>query len=360
MSPPASPGTIALDAMGNDLGPAEIVEGLAIALRKTPHEAKIIVVGDRGQIEPELERLKLNSDARVSLLHASQVIGMDEKPISGLKRGTDSSMVRALDLVKDGKANAVISCGNTGSLMAGGTIKLRPLQGIERPALACVMPKQKGHFVLCDVGANPSSRPEHLVHNAILASHYAEVLLNISKPRVGLLTIGTEEGKGTDRIHATHQHLKELSDIVNYHGPIEGFQVFEDHVDVVITDGFTGNVLLKSCEGLYKFIKTAVREEFARSPLRQVGGLLSKGAFASLRERLSPEQYGGARLLGLRGHVFKAHGSSNRLAVAGAIRIALAVAHHDMTDIIRNEIDQANRVMNPTEFPQRQQAANKA
>lgn len=348
MDPEITPGTIALDAMGSDLGPPEVVEGLLIALNNMKGEDRVIVVGDREHLAPEFERHNLNSNDRVSLHHAGQVIGMDEKPIASLKKGKDSSMVRSIELVKEGKARAVISCGNTGSLMAGGTIKLRPLEGIERPALACVMPNRGGHFVLCDAGANPESRPDHLVHNAILASHYAQVILKKPRIRVGLLTIGTEEGKGTERIQQTHQFLKKLDNILDYTGLIEGFQVFEDHVDVIICDGFTGNIVLKSCEGLFKFLRDLTTDALKQNPVRQMGALMAMGAFKELKGRLNPDQYSGARLLGLRGHVFKAHGSSNRHAVAAAIRNALDVAHHDMTDIIRDEIEQANRVMKPS------------
>lgn len=349
MDPEMTPGTIAMDAMGSDMGPAEVVEGVLIALKSLKRGDKIILVGDEARLGPEFEKHNLRGDDRVSILHASQVINMDEKPIAALKRGKDSSMVRAIELVKAGTARAVISCGNTGSLMAGGTIKLRPLEGIERPALACVMPNHSGHFVLCDAGANPESRPDHLVHNAILASHYAEIILRKPGARVGLLTIGTEEGKGTERIQQTHRFLKQLDSIINYQGLVEGFQVFEDHVDVIICDGFTGNIVLKSCEGLFKFLRNTVKESLNKNPVRQAGALLCLGAFKEMKGRLSPERYSGARLLGLRGHVFKAHGSSDRHAVAGAIRNALDVAHHDMTDIIRDEIEKANQVMKPAE-----------
>ncbi len=345
-------GTIALDAMGSDLGPAEVVEGLKISFEENQDTEPIILVGPEHVLRAELKRVGLDQDPRIQIQHASQVINMDEKPIAALKRGKDSSMVRAIELVKEGKAKAVISCGNTGSLMAGGTIKLRPLEGIERPALACVMPHRSGHFVLCDVGANPESKPQHLVHNAILASHYAQVILNIRSPRIGLLTIGTEEGKGNERIHDTHDHLKKLKDLgmINYQGPIEGFQIFENHVDVVICDGFVGNIVLKSIEGLFRFLKDTVTTELKKDLIRQAGALLSMGAFRDMKAKLNPERYSGARLLGLRGHVFKAHGSTNRHGVAGAIRNALDVAHHDMTDIIRDEIEKANQVMKPSDY----------
>lgn len=342
MDPASLTGTLALDAMGGDLGPAEVVAAVAQVLREEPSWSGIILVGQENVLAPELARHQLAGDPRVQVFHASQVINMDEKPLVALKRGKDSSMVRAIELVKENRARAVISCGNTGSLMAAGTIRLRPLEGIERPSLACVMPRQDGHFILCDAGANPSSQPIHLVHNAILASHYAEIVLKTPQPRVGLLTIGTEEGKGNERTQETHAHLKQLGGLISYQGLIEGFQVFEGQVDVVICDGFTGNVLLKTCEGLVHFLRTNLASSLRRDPLRMAGAFLARGAFRELKALVNPDRYAGARLLGLRGHIFKSHGSSNRQAIASAIRIAMDIARHDMTDIIREEIARAN------------------
>ncbi|MEM9026244.1 MAG: phosphate acyltransferase PlsX [Verrucomicrobiota bacterium] len=270
---------------------------------------------------------------------------MDEKPILALKKKRDSSMMRAIELVKDGAAQAVLSCGNTGALMAGGTLKLRTQKGIERPALATAIPCRDGHFVLVDAGANPDSRPEHLVHNAILGSYYAEIGLGVKKPKVGLLTIGTEEGKGNERTSQTHDLLKELKGIINYQGLIEGFQTYEGEVDVVVCDGFVGNILLKSSESLYKFLIDTIKNEVKLNPVHFAGAALMKGAFSSVKNKLSPDQYGGAPLLGLKGNVLKAHGSSNRYAIASAIRIGIEIAQQDMVGATHDAITKANKIL---------------
>jgi glycerol-3-phosphate acyltransferase PlsX len=254
-------------------------------------------------------------------------------------------MVRAIELVKDGHARVVVSCGNTGALMAGGTIKLRTMDGIARPALAAIVPREGGHFVLIDAGANPEAKPEHLLHNAILGSHYARVMLHIPRPRVGLMTIGTEEGKGNALITETHELLKRAADIINYAGPIEGFQVFAEHVDVVVCDGFVGNIMLKSWESLVKFFTTMLKEELTANPMRSAGAILSKGAFSALKERVNPERYGGAPLLGVRGNILKAHGSSNRHAIRSAILAANAIIKADLNHRIEPDIARANALL---------------
>ena len=256
-------------------------------------------------------------------------------------------MVRAIELVKEGKARVVVSCGNTGALMACGTIKLRTMDGVARPALAAIVPREGGHFVLIDAGANPEAKPEHLLHNAILGSHYARVMLNLPRPRVGLMTIGTEEGKGNSLITETHELLKRADDIINYAGPIEGFQVFAEHVDVVVCDGFVGNIMLKSWESLVKFFTTMLKEELKANPMRTAGAILSKGAFAALKERVNPERYGGAPLLGVRGNILKAHGSSNRHAIRSAILAANAIIKADLNHRIEPDIARANALLSP-------------
>src|SRR5207248_8281018 len=175
--------------------------------------------------------------SRLSVLHTSEVITMDDKPLHALKRKRDSSIVRAIELVKNREANAVVSCGNTGALMAGGTLRLRTMEGVARPALAAICPREGGHFVLIDAGANPEAKPEHLVHNAILGTHFCRVMLGVKLPRVGLMTIGTEEGKGNALITETNDLLRRTASLINYAGPIEGFHVFAEHVDVVVCDG---------------------------------------------------------------------------------------------------------------------------
>jgi glycerol-3-phosphate acyltransferase PlsX len=301
-----------------------------------------VLVGDEAQLNPLLEHAGLERNRRLSVVHAPEVITMEDKPMVALKRKKDSSMVRAIELVKNGEASGVVSCGNTGALMAGGTLRLRTMDGVVRPALAAIVPREGGHLVLIDAGANPEARPEHLVHNAILGSHYCRVMLGIPSPRVGLMTIGTEEGKGNALSTETHELLRRIGDIINYAGPIEGFHVFTEHVDVVVCDGFVGNIMLKSWESLVKFFSGVLREELRANPMRAAGALLSRGAFNALRERINPERYSGAPLLGLRGNVLKAHGSSTRHAIMSAILAADEIIKADLNSRIQADLAQIN------------------
>jgi glycerol-3-phosphate acyltransferase PlsX len=328
--------------MGGDLGPAEVVAAVKLALNQYHGLNPITLVGDEAVLDPLLADAGLSRGSRLSVHHASEVITMDDKPLNALKKKKDSSMVRAIELVKNGDAKVVVSCGNTGALMAGGTLRLRPMEGIARPALAAICPRQGGHFVLIDAGANPEAKPEHLVHNAILGSHYCRLMLGIRSPRVGLMTIGTEEGKGNALITETNEMLRRVGDLINYKGPIEGFHVFEEHVDVVVCDGFVGNIMIKSWESLVSFFKSMLKEELAANPLRATGALLSKGAFNSFKERVNPERYGSAPLLGLNGHVLKAHGSANRRAVKSAIHAASEMVKADINPLIEADVARAN------------------
>ena len=340
---PETPRKIAVDAMGSDGGPAEVIAAVKIALEQYSTLDGIVVVGDEDRTLPLLQASGLADDPRVATFHAAEVIEMSEKPIQSLKVKKDASLVRTVELVKLGQCAAAVSCGNTGALMACATLRLRPLPGVLKPALATVWPSQHSKFVLLDGGANPQCKPENLVHNAILGNDYARHALGIKAPRVGLLSIGTEEGKGNDLVNETHELLKRLDGLFDYHGLIEGFDVFRNKVDVVVTDGFTGNVLLKTCESLWITLKAMIKEEFTATPLRKIGAGILRGASASLKERLDPERFGGAPLLGLRGNVLKAHGSSNREAIAHAIRIAATVVQNDLTQHILADIEAANQ-----------------
>lgn len=328
--------------MGGDLGPAEIVEAVKLALQEDGALAPILLVGPKETLTPLLATAGLGASPRVSIVHATEVITMDDKPLKALKTKKDSSMLRAIELVKSGEAKVAVSSGNTGALMAGGTLRLRTMNGVDRPALAAVIPREGGNFILIDAGANPEARPEHLMHNAILGADYARVILGIEAPRVGLLTIGTEEGKGNALIAETHELLKKVNGIINYVGPIEGFQVFRNHVDVVVCDGFVGNTLLKTWESLAKFITGMLKDELKQSPVRMAGAMLAKGAFDALKSRMNPDRYGGAPLLGLRGNVLKAHGSSNRHAWASAIRAANKIIQQDLYHRIEDDVAKAN------------------
>ncbi len=343
-------GSLALDAMGSDMGPLEVVEGLKLALNameSDPVKGPILLVGREDELHTALKQVGLFDDKRVKVVHAEEVIGMDEKPMQAIKRKRNSSMMVALDLVKSGSAQAILSCGNTGSLMGGGTIKLRPLKGIDRPALATIIPGLSKFTVLIDSGANPDSTPEHLCHNAVLGSNFAKIVLGVEEPRVGLLTIGTEEGKGGERVVETHHLMRSIKGIIRYDGLVEGFQLFDGEVDVIVCDGFVGNVVLKACESLFHVIGGYLKKELTATPIRKVGGLLAKGAFDSLKDHFSPSEYGAAPFLGLNAPVFKAHGSSDRLAIAGGIKIALNVIQHDMTEHILEDIRGVNRMIQP-------------
>ena len=330
--------TIAVDVMGSDMGPEEIIIGIKKALAEDKSEFGIIVVGNEEIITPMLLRHNLIRESRVMVYNASEVIEMDEKPIQAIKTKKDSSMMRAIEIVKLGTASAVLSCGNTGALMAGGTIKLRTMQGIERPALGTVIPGKIKNFIFIDVGASPDPKPESLVDNAILGANYAKIALGAKNPRVGLLSNGTEDGKGNMLVQTAHKIFKSHSDIINYGGLIEGFNLFDGDVDVVVTDGFTGNVVLKSLEGSVRFVKEILKEEIKRTWLRKLGILLAFGAFRDLKRRLPVDKFSGAPLLGLNGLVVKAHGSSNRKQISGALEIALRCLRERMNERIRGDV----------------------
>lgn len=343
-------GSLALDAMGGDLGPVEVVEGLKLALdtmASDPVKDPILLVGRESELKEPLERLGLADDERVRVVHAEEVIGMDEKPMQAIKRKRNASMMIALDLVKAGAAQAILSCGNTGSLMGGGTIKLRPLEGIDRPALATIIPGTKKFTILIDSGANPDATPEHLCHNAVLGSNFARVVLGVEEPRVGLLTIGTEEGKGGERVSETHHLLRSIKGIIRYDGLVEGYALFDGDVDVIVCDGFVGNVVLKASESLFHAIRGVLKKELSASPVRKMGAFLAKDAFGALKDHFNPAEYGAAPFLGLKAPVFKAHGSSDRHAIAGGIKIALSVIKHDMTEHILEDIRGVNRMIQP-------------
>ena len=335
---------IAVDAMGGDLGPAEVVAAAKLALSDAAL-SPLTLVGNQAILHPLLQQAGLQGDPRIAVLHASEVVSMGDKPVEALKRKKDSSMMRAIDLVKNGEAAAAVSCGNTGALLAGGTVKLRPMEGIARPALAAIVPRAGGHFVLIDAGGNPEAKAEHLVHNAVLGTHYCRLRLGTQSPRVGLMTIGTEEGKGNALIAETNEQLRRAGDLINYAGPIEGFQVFAEHVDVVVCDGFVGNIMLKSWESLVKFFSGMLKEELQANPVRATGALLSRGAFSALKDRINPERYGGAPLLGLRGNILKAHGSSNRRAIKSAIHAASQIIKADMNHRIEADIARVNDIL---------------
>jgi phosphate acyltransferase len=305
---------IAVDAMGGDRGPDEVVAG---ALEAAADGIVPVIVGAAGLDTHGLE-----------LLVATEVIGMDEKPAEAVRGKPDSSLVVACRTVHDGQAQALVSPGNTGAVLAAGLLNLRRIRGVLRPALAVVIPTEQGPSVLLDSGANADARAEHLLQFGEMGAVFAQEILETPKPQVCLLSIGEEPEKGNQLTLEAHGLLAE-SDL-DFRGNTESRHLLAHAADVVVTDGFTGNVCLKLLEGTIKTVLDALRAEIVSSPRGRIGGLLIRPAARRLQARLDPETYGGAYLLGLRGLVVKAHGNSSRRAIANAIRLAARGVEHDV------------------------------
>lgn len=329
--------------MGGDHGSGVVLEGIRQALAAQPQITELHVVGRQEEVEAGLQRAGCH-DPRLRLVHASEVMTMEDKPLDAVRRKKDCSMVRAMELVRDGKAEAVISPGNTGGLVASATLRLRRLEHIDRPAIVTVVPSRTGEFLLLDAGANPECKPAHLVQFAVMGNIYSRELLGQSRPRVGILCNGTEETKGTD---LTREAAKLCAQIdLNFLGYVEGHDLFEGRVDVVVTDGFTGNILLKSVEGLGKAVLGILKQELTASPGRKLGAWLARDAFRSIKRRMDPEAYGGAPIVGLNGVVIKAHGSARETAFCNAIRVATETIQHQINDAIVREAALAARRLN--------------
>ena len=269
-----------------------------MALREYRHIKKLFLVGDTKQIEAELKKHKCN-DRRVAIVHATQVVDMSDRAWSAVRRKKDSSVSRAVDLVKHGEADAIVSAGHTGAAVAASMIKLRTLEGVDRPGIAAVLPTQFNVFVLVDAGANIDARPEHLLQYAIMGSVYSRHVLGYKRPRVGLISLGEEDVKGTEKTKEVFKMLKKTS--LNFRGNIEGRHLFEDPVEVVVCDGFVGNVILKTCESIAVAIFQWLKHELMRTPMRKAGAFLAKDAFLTIKDKTNYEEYGGSPLLGVNG-----------------------------------------------------------
>lgn len=312
--------TLAVDAMSGDHG-ADVAVPAALSVLACTPDLQLLIVGRGDVVRP----LVAGVDAsRCRVVEASEVVGMDERPQDAVRRKKDSSMRVAVNLVKKGEAAACVSAGNTGALLATARFVLRMVPGIDRPAIVSAVPAAHGHTVMLDLGANPDCSADHLVQFAVMGSVIAADLHGIEHPRVGLLNIGEEDIKGTDEIRAAHRRLGGLP--INYRGFVEGDDIFSGDVDVVVTDGFAGNVALKTMEGLARFIGSVMREEFTSSPLRKLGALAATPALRGLKQRLDPRAYNGASMVGLAGVVIKSHGGADREAFASAVRVAIVEA----------------------------------
>lgn len=330
--------------MGGDHGPKVVIEGAQLGLREVSGITELILVGNEPEIQAVLSNIGFK-DSRVHVVHASQVLTMEDKPVEGLRKKKDCSLLRAVELLKDGKGQALISTGNTGGLVAASTIRLRTLEGVERPAIAPVMPSEKGYFVLIDGGATPECKPIHLAQFAIMGSLYCQQILGNPKPRVGILSNGTETMKGTDVTREAHALCEQLG--LNYIGYVEGHDLFADEVEVVVTDGFLGNIVLKTCESMGSAMGRLLKRELTATPIRKIGAAIAKPAFLALKNRMDPDAYGGAPLLGLNGNVIKAHGSANARAIKNAIRVACETISHHLNDSIIEAIAKNAPLFNP-------------
>lgn len=340
----SKPPAVALDVMGADRGVAEVLAALPDVLKERP-DAHIILVGDQHEIEPCLQSLGLRTEPRLTITHASEVVTMDDKPKQAYKAKKDSSMLRAIGLVAEKQAGAVVSCGNTGTLQFASTLMLRKSTGLERPALATMMPSNGHHWLLIDAGAEPNTTARQLALNGVLGSAYYAAVTGNPEPRVGLLTIGTEEGKGTERISTAHRLLKQLDGLIHYKGLVEGFDTFNRGAEVVVTDGFTGNIVLKSLQSCVRSFRGCLRDALQATPLRILGAFIARGGFDAVKKQFDPARYGGAPLLGLNGLVIKTHGSSDRHYVAGALRIAIDSLAHELPMMIAEQVaDAATRL----------------
>jgi phosphate acyltransferase len=315
---------VAVDAMGGDRAPEEVVAG---ALEAASPAITPVLVGPRGIDTGGLE-----------LVEAPTTIEMDEKPGEAVRAKRDSSLVVACRLVREREADAAVSAGNTGAMLAAGLLEIRRLPGVNRPAIAVVIPAGRGPSVLIDAGANADARAEHLLQFAHMGSVFAEEILGISRPEVRLLSIGEEPEKGDQLTLEAHQLLAEAPDL-DFRGNTESRNLLEGAADVVVCDGFTGNVLLKALEGTIRSVLNAFREEITASRRGKVGGLLIRPAARGLQERLDPDTYGGAYLLGLRGLAVIAHGNSSRTAIANAIRLAARGVEHDVVDSLQERLE---------------------
>ncbi len=319
---------VALDAMGGDHAPQINITGALEALRNFPKLSHLFLVGDELVLRREAAAQGLNlNDKRVSIVHAPEVIGMAEPGAKSVRRKKLSSIAVAMDLVKDGKADAFVSAGNTGAAVAAATLKLRCLKGVDRAGIASPLPNEHGICNILDAGANPESKPEHLVAYAIMGTAYAKYVLGVKDPKVGLMSNGEEDEKGTTFTKETFKLLKATPGI-NFIGNVEGHDLFETQLDIVLCDGFVGNIVLKSVEATAKAVSKWLKTEIKETPLRMAGALLAQGAFKALKAKSSYETYGGSPLLGVNGVVIIAHGSSSGLAVRNAIRVAVETVEH--------------------------------
>ena len=334
---------IALDAMGHDAGPAPLIEGAALALREFPDIAELHLCGDTARIEAELKRIGCN-DRRISILHATQVVEMHDSAVDAVRRKKDSSVSRAVELVKSGTTDGFVSAGHTGAAVAASTIKLRTLPGIERPGIAATMPTETNLFVLIDAGANTDPTPRQMLDNALMGAVYSQHVLGYKNPSVGLMSIGTEDEKGNDFTRESFELIKASG--LNFRGNVEGHDLFENPVEVVVADGFTGNIVLKTSEAIAHAIFRWMKNEIKKGVITSLGGALARPALKRIHQKTNSDEYGGMPLLGVNGVCIIAHGGSSPIAIKNAIRMAAESIRHQVNPHIVEAV-QRHHEQNP-------------
>ena len=334
--------TVSIDAMGGDAGPGVAVTALHRAIERYPG-THYLLHGDES-ILAELLAREPKLQGRVTIRHAPDRVSMDDKPSQIVRRGQNTSMWRAIESVKKGEAQAVVSAGNTGALMAMSMLQLRTVEGISRPAIASIWPTMRGRTVVLDVGANVTASADQLVEFAIMGEAFAHAVFNLDRPIIGLLNVGSEELKGNDAVRAAAGVLRSSKLPIAFHGFVEGNDITEGLVDVVVTDGFTGNIALKTAEGAAKLVGQYLRQALKRSLLGMIGAILAAGALNTLRRNLDPRASSGGIFLGLNGIVVKAHGGTDAIGFAGALSMAIDMSRADLNARItadRNTLETA-------------------
>lgn len=357
--------TIALDAMGGDHAPDAVIKGAAALLPRFP-QVRFILFGDAAQVEPLLRKFPTLKD-RSELRHTAEMVASDDKPSHVLRRGRNTSMRLAIDAVASGEAQAVVSSGNTGALMAMAKFVLRTLPGIERPAIASFLPTQKGETVVLDLGANVECDARNLVQFAVMGANLAHSALGRHRPRVGLLNVGVEDVKGHDEVKAAAEMLRAVHNPpFEFVGFVEGNDIGGGNVDVIVTDGFTGNIALKTVEGTAKLMASLLRSAFQRSIFTKIGYLFASSGLSMLRDRMDPRFYNGGVMLGLNGIAVKSHGGTDDVGFASALELAIDMAQDRLIDRIKADFagafaeSLAKQVANIEAVPNEQESSARA
>jgi glycerol-3-phosphate acyltransferase PlsX len=349
-----APTVISVDAMGGDRGPAAVVAGLGLSAARNP-DVHFILHGNQAELTPLLARVE-GIAGRVTVVHADRVVTMNDKPSQVMRNGAGTSMWSAIDSVKSGAAQAAVSCGNTGALMAVSMLRLRKLAGVNRPAIACLWPSRNpgGFNVMLDVGAGIEAEAEDLLQFATMGASYARNGLALPRPRVGLLNVGTEEHKGRAELKIAHDRMVEAAEAGGFEfvGFVEGGDIPGDRADVIVTDGFTGNIALKTGEGTAKLISDFLREAFGAGLLSKFAALLALGSLRRLQKRIDPRRVNGGVFLGLNGTVVKSHGSADETGVAAAIGLAIQLARSGFVDRLAARVASTGKTASEQPMPE--------